>query len=310
VPNTTLGTKLYIKELAHPALAWHIGYLNPIACTYNAMNITSLWQDIRKQAQSAIEQETLLTSLYHQHILDQPTFCHAMSNILASKLCDAYMPIDELEALFNETYQESSSIINACARDIEAVRERDPAIESFPEVILHLKGFMALQSYRIAHHLWQKKRKALSLYIQSRISETFDVDIHPAAQIGKGVMLDHANGIVIGETSVIEDNVSILQGVTLGGTGKETGDRHPKVRAGVLIGAGSKILGNIEIGQGAKIGAGSVVLKPVAPHTTVAGVPAKQIGSPETIMPALDMCQNLEKELASPCTDPVQNFDI
>jgi len=274
------------------------------------MNISSLWQDILDQAQSAIKQETLLTSLYHQHIIDQPSLCHAMSNILASKLCDAYMSINELEVLFNQTHQQSSLIINACARDIEAVRERDPAIESYPEVILHLKGFMALQGYRIAHHLWHQDRKPLALYIQSRISETFDVDIHPAAQIGKGVMLDHANGIVIGETSVVEDNVSILQGVTLGGTGKDTGDRHPKVRAGVLIGAGSKILGNIEIGQGAKIGAGSVVLKAVAPHTTVAGVPAKQIGSPESIMPALDMCQNLEKELASRPKTTIQNFEI
>ena len=274
------------------------------------MNISSLWKDIVDQASSATEQESLLKSLYHQHIIDQPSLCHAMSNILASKLCDAYMSIDELEGIFNQAYQESVPMINACARDIEAVRERDPAIESFPEVILHLKGFMALQAYRIAHHLWGQGRKPLSLYIQSRISETFDVDIHPAAKVGKGVMLDHANGIVIGETSIVEDNVSILQGVTLGGTGKETGDRHPKVRAGVLIGAGAKILGNIEIGQGAKIGAGSVVLKAVAPHTTVAGVPAKQIGSPESIMPALDMCQNLEKELSAPQPPYFQDFDI
>lgn len=274
------------------------------------MNINTLWNDILAQAGSAITKEPLLSSLYHQHIISQPSLCHAMSNILASKLCDAYMSISELETLFNQSYAQSPLMIHACARDIEAVRERDPAIESFPEVMLHLKGFMALQGYRIAHQLWLVDRKPLALYIQSRISETFDVDIHPAACVGKGVMFDHANGIVVGETSVIEDNVSILQGVTLGGTGKETGDRHPKVRAGVLIGAGAKILGNIEIGQGAKIGAGSVVLKAVAPHTTVAGVPAKQIGSPESIMPALDMCQNLEKELSDAPPTMIQNFDI
>ncbi|MDP2562262.1 serine O-acetyltransferase [Psychrobium sp. 1_MG-2023] len=275
------------------------------------MNIESLWDQIVTQAEQAIADEPLLTNLYRRHITDHNSLSSAISNILSSKLYDTYMPASSLEQLFNEAFNDSPQAISATARDIEAVRERDPAIQSYPEVLLHLKGFMALQSYRVAHHLWQNNRHQLALYVQSRISETFDVDIHPAACVGKGVMLDHANGIVIGETSVIEDNVSILQGVTLGGTGKESGDRHPKVRAGVLIGAGSKILGNIEIGQGAKIGAGSVVLKAVAPHTTVAGVPAKQIGSPESIMPALDMCQNLEKELASDGKTPhILDFNI
>ena len=263
------------------------------------MNIESLWQKIIEQATLAIEKEPLLANLYRCHLIEQPSLGAALSNILASKLFDTYMPANQLEQLFNQEFSKTTAILYNSSRDMQAVCERDPAISGYPEVLLYLKGFIALQGYRVAHQLWQDDRRHLALYIQSRISETFDVDIHPAAVIGKGVMLDHANGIVIGETTVIEDNVSLLQGVTLGGTVKETVDRHPKVRAGVLIGAGAKILGNIEIGQGAKVGAGSVVLKPVKPHTTVAGVPAKQIGSPESIMPALDMCQSLEKELAT-----------
>lgn len=273
------------------------------------MPIVSLWEDILKEAKYAITQEPLLTNLYRSHIIDRPSLPAALSNILASKLFDTYMPACELERLFNDAFADMPYLMDCCIFDIKAVRERDPAIESYPDVILYLKGFLALQAYRVAHCLWKNNRKSLSTFLQSRISVIFDVDIHPAAVVGKGVMLDHASGIVVGETSVIEDNVSILQGVTLGGTGKESGDRHPKVRAGVLIGAGSKILGNIEIGQGAKIGAGSVVLKAVLPHTTVAGVPAKQIGSPESIMPALDMCQNLEKELADNKA-PFLDFDI
>ena len=155
--------------------------------------------------------------------------------------------------------------------------------------LLFFKGFQALQSYRIAHWLWVQGRECLALFFQSRIALTFGVDIHPAAKLGKGIMLDHATGIVIGETTIVEDDVSIMQEVTLGGTGKECGDRHPKVRRGVLISAGAKILGNIEIGENAKVGAGSVVLKPVAPHTTVAGVPAVVVGRPVSASPALDM---------------------
>lgn len=270
----------------------------------------SLWKDILKEANETIAKEPLLTNLYRSHIIDRPSLSACLSNILASKLFDTYMPACELERLFNEAFVTNPLLIDCCIFDIKAVRERDPAVESYPEVILHLKGFLAIQAYRVAHCLWKHNRKQLATFLQSRISVIFDVDIHPAATVGKGVMFDHASGIVVGETSVIEDNVSILQGVTLGGTGKESGDRHPKVRAGVLIGAGSKILGNIEIGQGAKIGAGSVVLKAVLAHTTVAGVPAKQIGSPESIMPALDMCQNLEKELADKKPLPHLSFDI
>ena len=164
-------------------------------------------------------------------------------------------------------------------------------------MILNLKGFHAIQAHRLANCLWQQNRKELARFVQSRTSEVFGVDIHPACKVGKGIMFDHATGIVIGETAVIEDNVSILQSVTLGGTGNEQGDRHPKIRAGVLIGAGAKVLGNIEVGEGARIGAGSVVLSNVPAHTTAVGVPAKIIGRPDCECPAQSMNQNF---LANP----------
>lgn len=264
------------------------------------MKCDALWQQLVSQAQQDIRQEPLLAGLYHGQIINHPNLGSALSTLLANRLNDTYIPALELRDVFAEVFAPGSNAARASCQDMLAYLERDPAITGLPQVLLYLKGFMALQGYRAAHWLWQHNRHSLAVYLQSRISETFDVDIHPAARVGCGVMLDHASGIVIGETSVVEDNVSILQGVTLGGTGKECGDRHPKIRAGVLIGAGAKILGNIVIGEGAKVGAGSVVLKAVAPHTTVAGVPAKQIGCPESRMPALDMCQNLANELANP----------
>jgi serine O-acetyltransferase len=175
---------------------------------------------------------------------------------------------------------------------LRAVFERDPAIDTMLTVLLNLKGYLAIQSHRLAHCLWKDGRKELAMFIQSRNSEVFSVDIHPASCIGKGVMFDHATGIVVGETAVIGDNVSIMQQVTLGGTGNETGDRHPKIASGVLIGTGATILGNVKIGQGAKVGAGSVVLTDVAPHTTVAGVPSKVVGRPDCDNPAQSMQQN------------------
>ena len=177
--------------------------------------------------------------------------------------------------------------------DICAVKERDPAVRYYSTPLLYLKGFHALQGYRVAHWLWQQGRHSLAVFLQNQISVVFSVDVHPAAQIGRGIMFDHATGIIIGETAVVEDDVSILQNVTLGGTGKEHGDRHPKIREGVMIGAGAKVLGNIEVGRGAKIGAGSVVLQPVPPHTTVAGVPAHEVGHPDCDKPSLDMNQGL-----------------
>jgi serine O-acetyltransferase len=196
-----------------------------------------------------------------------------------------------LRALIDQAFDASPAIGQAIRIDLQAVRDRDPASRGMLAPFLYFKGFHALEAYRIANWFWRQERQLLAVHIQSRVSEVFGVDIHPAARIGSGILIDHATGIVIGETAVIEDNVSILHGVTLGGTGKETGDRHPKIRQGVMIGAGAKVLGNLEVGAGAKIAAGSVVLDAVPPHCTVAGIPARVVGRPAVESPAFDMDQ-------------------
>ena len=198
-----------------------------------------------------------------------------------------------LRDIFEFAYQGSNDLVEAACMDIEAVVSRDPAIQLYSTPLLYLKGFHAIESYRVAHRLWQLDRRELALFLQSQISEVFNVDIHPAAVLGHGLMFDHASGIVIGETSVVGDNVSILHDVTLGGTGKEVCDRHPKIASDVMIGAGAKILGNIHIGQGVKIGAGSVVLEDVPPHVTVVGVPARIVGLCSDDHPAFDMDQRI-----------------
>lgn len=208
------------------------------------------------------------------------------------------MPAIALREIIEEAYQADPDIIASAACDIRAVRQRDPAVELYSTPLLYLKGFHALQSYRITHYLWQQERKALAVYLQNQISVAFDVDIHPAAKIGCGIMFDHATGIVVGETSVIENDVSILQGVTLGGTGKECGDRHPKVREGVMIGAGAKILGNIEVGRYAKISKlGCFTTCPWIYHRS--GVPARVIARDQAAKPAFDMNQYFNDDHAS-----------
>ena len=174
-----------------------------------------------------------------------------------------------------------------------AVADRDPAATRLMEPLLYFKGFHAIQTHRLAHALWKAGRKDFALYLQSRSSEAFQTDIHPAARIGKGIFLDHATGLVVGSTAVIDDDVSMLHGVTLGGTGKERGDRHPKIRRGVLIGAGASIIGNIEVGHCARVAAGSVVLATVPPKKTVAGVPARVVGEAGCAEPARSMDQIL-----------------
>ncbi len=218
----------------------------------------------------------------------------ALSMRLARKLAYHSTPESQLEGVFREAFAADPNIILQVKADILAIRERDPACRDLLTPILYFKGFQSLTCHRFAHYLWKKGRVDLALYLQSLVAEVFAVDIHPAARIGAGILLDHATGFVAGETSVIEDNVSILHGVTLGGTGKEQGDRHPKIRSGVLIGAGAKILGNIEVGAGAKIGANSVVLHPVPPHATVAGVPARIVGRAEQAEPSRGMCHQLD----------------
>lgn len=271
-------------------------HLTPEHCKDVTQNI---WQSLRSEAQQLSESEPLLASFAHSCVLKHKELGASMAFILSNKLADGVMPAMTLYELFLTAYAEKPLITCHAANDIKAVFDRDPAVDQYLTVLLYLKGFHAIQTHRIAHYLWHHGRQNIALYIQNRNSIVSGVDIHPAARIGQGVMFDHATGIVVGETAVIENNVSILQGVTLGGTGKESGDRHPKVRRNVMIGSGAKILGNIEVGEGAKIGAGSVVLRDVAPHTTVVGVPAVKVGEPQSAKPCNDMNQNIFDDAGS-----------
>jgi len=248
-----------------------------------------IWQRIRKEVEADIACEPMLASFLYSVVLNHERFEDALGFLLANKLESPTLTAPTLRDLFDHALGMDKTVGVYAREDIEAVCTRDPACRGCSVPLLYFKGFHAIQSYRIAHYFWEHGRYALARYLQSRISEVFSVDIHPAAQLGCGLLFDHATSIVIGETAVVEDNVSMLHEVTLGGTGKETGDRHPKVRRGVLIGAGVKILGNVEIGEGAKIGAGSVVLDPIPPHCTAVGVPAKVVGRPRTELPAFDM---------------------
>lgn len=258
--------------------------------------IETIWHSIRTTAEQESAQEPALASFLHNTVLRHHSLCAALGYLLADKLDCQALPALTLLEVFAEAFCHDTSITASVARDIDAISTRDPVCRSHLHALLFYKGFHALTVWRVAHWLWQSDRKALAYFLQNRISVTFAVDIHPAARIGSGVLLDHATGIVIGETATVADNVSILQDVTLGGTGKETGDRHPKIDAGVLIGPGSKILGNIRIGACAQIAAGSVILKEVPPCALMAGVPAKQIGQTDCAQPALEMRQTLSEK--------------
>ena len=248
-----------------------------------------VWDRIQAETKEQAEKEPALASFFHATILNHDTLEKALSFHLANKLANPAISALQVREIIQDAMAKDCEISKAVRADITATFDRDSACDFFNLPFLYFKGFHALQAHRVAHCLWNHDRSALAYFLQSHISTVFGVDIHPAAKIGKGIMLDHATGIVIGETCVIEDDVSIMQNVTLGGTGKQGGDRHPKIRRGVLVSAGVKILGNIEIGAGAKVGAGSVVLSDVAPHTTVVGVPAKLVGKPTSDSPALDM---------------------
>lgn len=250
-----------------------------------------VWTAIRAEAWSEEEREPVLKSLLYQAVLKQRSLEDALGLLLSARLASDHLPAVMLNDLFKEAFLSAPEIGRAVRDDLSAVADRDPAARGHLTPFLYFKGFHALQCHRIGHWFWVEQRPLLATHLQSRVAEVFGVDIHPAAQIGSGVLIDHGTGVVIGETAVIDNNVSILHEVTLGGTGKETGDRHPKVREGVLIGAGAKVLGNVEIGKGAKIGAGSVVLDPVPAHCTVAGVPAKIVGRGAVTSPSLEMDQ-------------------
>jgi serine O-acetyltransferase len=237
-----------------------------------------IWQRLRFDARQAADQESALASYLNATVLNHESFAEALCYQLAQKAGGPDMSALAIREICEEAYKSDPSIVTAAERDLQAVLERDPATRSTLQPFLFFKGFLALQTHRVGHWLWGRGRETLAFFLQSRTSELYAVDINPAAPIGSGVFIDHATGIVIGETARVGDDVSMLHGVTLGGTGKVFTDRHPKVGNGVLIGAGAKLLGNIRIGDEARIGAGSVVLNDVPPRCSVAGVPARPVG--------------------------------
>ncbi len=252
-----------------------------------------VWDDIRRHAREMQEEEPLIASLLQENVLGRGSFEAALSARIAAKLSVHDVKEASLRETFSQLLAEAPEIGEKARADIVAVFERDPACTSYVQPLLFFKGFMALQASRIAHSLWNNGRRPFAQFLQMRISEVFAVDIHPGARIGKGIMIDHATGVVVGETAVIGDDVSLLHSVTLGGTGKEGGDRHPKIGRGVLIGAGAKILGNIRIGDCSRVGAGSVVLADVPPCKTVAGVPARIVGDAGCSHPSQSMDHTL-----------------
>lgn len=255
--------------------------------------IDPIWDNIKEEAREASDADLAITRYMYSLILGNKSFEKVLSLHLSKLLETAHLEDRLIEELFDDFYNSHKDIKQTIRSDIAAVYDRDPACHRYIEPVLYFKGFQALQVHRLAHWLWNDGRKDLAYYLQSVSSRIFSVDIHPAAKFGRGIFIDHATGIVIGETAEIDDNVSILHDVTLGGTGKKCGDRHPKVKSGVLIGAGAKILGNITIGSSARIAAGSVVLHDVPDGTTVAGVPAKVIANNDKDYPAQNMDQLL-----------------
>ena len=250
-----------------------------------------VWHQLRSEAEQITANEPEMCGFIHENILDQPTLEDAVINRIAERLAHTSVSSTVIRLAYSKAIESDPELSENFRVDIVTVVDRDPVCDRAIEPVLYFKGFHSIQTHRLANWLWHNNQKDLALYIQSRASEVFQVDIHPAVPMGKGIFFDHGTGIVIGGTAVIEDDVSILQGVTLGGTGKDREDRHPKIRQGVLIGAGANVLGNIEIGHCSKVAAGSVVLASVPPETTVAGVPAKVVGKTGCSEPARSMDQ-------------------
>jgi serine O-acetyltransferase len=255
--------------------------------------VDPIWFEVKREADEIVRSEPAMASFVFATVLNHDRLEDAIVDRIAQRLDNHVVSAEVIRCGFEQALAEDQSLGEIMRSDIAAVYDRDPACRRYIEPLLYFKGFHAIQTHRLAHFLFKKGRRDFAYYLQSRSSEVFQTDINPAVPIGRGIFLDHATGLVVGETAVIEDEVSILQDVTLGGTGKETGDRHPKVRRGVLIGAGAKILGNIEVGQCSKIAAGSVVLQSVPRHTTVAGVPARVVGEAGCAEPAVTMDQRL-----------------
>lgn len=256
--------------------------------------MSQLWQNIVAEVKELSVAEPMLASFFHAAVLNHEHLASSLSYQLSAKLDAKDLPGLLLREVIDEAFFADESIMQAVEADIEAVYTRDPACEKYAVPLLYFKGFLALQVHRVAHWLWQQERRCLAYYFQNRNASVFDVDIHPGARIGSGIMLDHATSLVVGETTVIGNNVSLLHSVTLGGNSRKGEfDRHPKIGDGVLISTGAKVLGNVDIGQGVKIAAGSVVLSSVPAHTTVAGVPAVAVGQPRALAPSLNMDQQL-----------------
>ena len=251
--------------------------------------VDPVWHRVRSEALSVVQAEPVLSSFIYSTILSHKRLENAVIHRLVDRLHNPAMDSEVIRQAYREACEDDPFISEALRADIIAVFDRDPACDRYIDPLLYFKGFQAIQIHRLAHWLWLNGRQDFALYLQSVSSEVFQVDIHPQVRVGKGIFLDHATGVVIGGTAILEDDVSILQGVTLGGTGKETGDRHPKIRHGVLIGAGAKVLGNIEIGHCSRVASGSVVLADVPANSTVAGVPAKLVGKAGCPEPARNM---------------------
>ena len=256
-----------------------------------------VWAALRNEAERAVRDEPTLGSLLNAVILSHGSMAEALSYQFARKIGDQELRAMSAREIADEAYEADPSLIAAAEADLRAVFERDPACKGYVQPFLFFKGFQALQTHRVAHWLWTHSRDTLAFYLQSKASEVFQVDIHPAAKIGRGIFLDHGTGIVIGETATVGDDVSMLHGVTLGGTGADRGDRHPKIGKGVLLGAGAKVLGNIKVGDYAKVASGSVVLKDVPSGCTAAGVPARLVNCPTCEEPARTMDHTLAEEL-------------
>jgi serine O-acetyltransferase len=267
-------------------MAQHLEVVSPQAAP-------PVWAALRNEAARAAAVEPDLASLLNAVVLRHEDLASALSYQLARKIGDQELRAMSVREICEDIYAADPSVVAAAEADLRAVFERDPACKGYLQPFLFFKGYLAVQTYRVAHQLWKNGRDILAFNLQSRASELFQVDIHPAARMGSGVFLDHGTGVVIGETAVVGDDVSMLHGVTLGGTGAERGDRHPKIGRGVLLGAGAKVLGNIEIGEYAKIASGSVVLKPVPANCTAAGVPARIVNCPTCPEPARSMDHTL-----------------
>lgn len=250
-----------------------------------------VWRHLRDEAEAIARREPTLAGLAHEMVLDQQTLEDALAERVASRLTDAALPASHIRNAFRDALDDEPALADTFRVDMVAVLDRDPACERLIEPFLYFKGFHAITAHRLAHSLWNRGRRDFALMIQSRTSAALQVDIHPAVPMGRGIFMDHATGVVIGQTATIGDDVSMLQGVTLGGTGKDREDRHPKIASGVLLGAGAKVLGNFEIGACARVAAGSVVLSAVPPNVTVAGVPARIVGKAGCAEPSRSMDQ-------------------